>query len=59
LFFIAAAVGAVIITNPAVPAEPVPCQVAGLCRDRHDAHPQLIMRSEHHGGLFAADDPGS
>ncbi|MBV8291167.1 MAG: MFS transporter, partial [Mycobacterium sp.] len=58
LFFIAAAVGAVIITNPAVPAEPVPCQVAGLCRDRHDAHPQLMMRSEHHGGLFAADDPG-
>jgi hypothetical protein len=37
LFFIAAGT----ISNPPVPAEPVPCEVAALCRDRHDAHPQL------------------
>jgi hypothetical protein len=41
LVFITAAVGAVTITNPAVPAEPVPCEVDPLCRDRHDAHPHL------------------
>ena len=41
LFFIAGAVGAIIITNPTVPAEPVSCEVAAMCRDRHDAHPHL------------------
>ena len=39
--FIAGAVGATIITNPTVPAEPVSCEVAAMCRDRHDAHPHL------------------
>jgi MFS family permease len=38
MFFIAAAVGTVVIANPTVPAEPIPCEVAALCRDRHDAH---------------------
>ncbi|HME17443.1 MAG TPA: MFS transporter [Mycobacterium sp.] len=41
LFFIAGAVGAIIITNPTVAAEPVSCEVAAMCRDRHDAHPHL------------------
>jgi flagellar motor component MotA len=39
LFFIAGAVGAIIITNPTVSADPVSCEVAAMCRDRHDAHP--------------------
>lgn len=59
LFVIAAAVSAIMITNPAVLAEPVPCEVAALCRDRHDAHPHLASRGSHHGGLLAADDQGS
>jgi EmrB/QacA subfamily drug resistance transporter len=58
-FFIAAVFSAITITNPTVPAEPVSCEVAALCRDRHDAHPHLIIRSSHHGGLFAADDHSS
>lgn len=45
LFFIAGAVGAIIITNPTVPAEPVSCEVAAMCRDRHDAHPHLAGHS--------------
>lgn len=58
LFFIAAAVSAIMITNPAVPAEPVPCEVAALCRDRHDAHPHL-RHAPRHGDLLAADDQGA
>lgn len=54
LFFI----GAVTITNPAVPVEPVSCEVAALCRDRHDANPQLAHASVDSGRL-AADDHGS
>jgi hypothetical protein len=34
-------VPAIITTNPTVPAEPVSCEVAAMCRDRHDAHPHL------------------
>ncbi|OBF26021.1 hypothetical protein A5724_32475 [Mycobacterium sp. ACS1612] len=41
LFFLGAAVCAVTITNPAGPAEPVPCDVAALCRDRAGAQPDL------------------
>jgi len=58
LFFIAAAIGAVTITNPTVPVEPVSCEVAALCRDRHDAHPQLAHASVD-GGRLAAEDQGS
>jgi hypothetical protein len=56
LFFIAAVVGAV--TNPTVPVEPVSCEVAALCHDRHDAHPQLAHASVD-GGRLAAEDQGS
>ncbi len=45
--------------SPTVPAEPIPCEVAAMCRDRHDAHPHLLRHSSHRPGLFAADDPGS
>jgi hypothetical protein len=58
LFFVAAVIGAVTITNPAVPVEPVSCEVAALCPDRHDAHPQLAHASVD-GGRLAADDQGS
>jgi flagellar motor component MotA len=34
LFIAGAAVCAVTITNPVAPAEPLPCEVAALCRDR-------------------------
>ena len=52
LFFIAAAVSAIMITNPAVPAEPVSCDVVTMCRDRHDAHPHLIGLGSPHGGVL-------
>ena len=58
LFFIAAVVGAVTITNPTVPVEPVSCEVAALCHDRHDARPQLAHASVD-GGRLAAEDQGS
>ena len=41
LFFIGAVISGVTITNPAVPAEPVPSEVAALCRDRPGAQPDL------------------
>ena len=56
LFFIAAVVGAFI--NPTVPVEPVSCEVAALCHDRHDARPQLAHASVD-GGRLAAEDQGS
>ncbi len=59
LFFIAAAVAAITITNQPVLAKSVPCEVAALCRDRHDAHPHLAGHASHHGGLFAAGDHSS
>jgi EmrB/QacA subfamily drug resistance transporter len=59
LFFIAAAVGTFIVANPTVPAEPVPCEVAAMCRDRHDAHPHLIVGSSRRRGRSAADDHGT
>jgi hypothetical protein len=52
LFFIAA------VTNPTVPVEPVSCEVATLCHDRHDAHHQLAHAS-FDGGRLAAEDQGS
>jgi hypothetical protein len=55
---LAAVIGAVTITNPTVPVEPVSCEVAVLCRDRHDAHPQLAHASVD-GGRLAAEDQGS
>ena len=58
LFFIAAVIGAVTITNPTVPVEPVSCEVAALCRDRHDAHP-LLAHASVAGGQLAAEDQGS
>jgi hypothetical protein len=59
LFFVAAVISAVTITNATVPAKSVPCEVAALCRDRHDAHPHLAGHASHHGGLSSAGDPGS
>ncbi|HXY66079.1 MAG TPA: hypothetical protein VEI45_17420 [Mycobacterium sp.] len=64
LFFVAAVISAVTITNPtvpakSVPAEAVPCEIAALCRDRHDAQPHLAGHASHHGALFAAGDHGS
>jgi hypothetical protein len=59
LFFIAAVISAFTITNPTVPAEPVACEVAALCRDRHDAHPHLVSHAALGGGRLAADDHGS
>jgi predicted MFS family arabinose efflux permease len=59
LFFMAAVVGAVTVTNPAVTPGSVPCEVAALCRDRHDAHPHLAGHASHHGGLFPTRDHGS
>jgi hypothetical protein len=56
LFFIAVVISAITIANPAIPAEPVPCEVAALRRDRHDAHPHLASHASHHGGLLAAGD---
>jgi hypothetical protein len=41
LFFIGAVIGAVTITNPPIPAEPVPSEVAALYRDRQGAQPDL------------------
>ena len=41
LFVIGAVISGVTITNPAVPAEPVPSEVAALCRDRPAAQPDL------------------
>jgi EmrB/QacA subfamily drug resistance transporter len=41
LFIAGAVVCAVTITNPVAPAEPVPCEVAALCRDRASAPPAL------------------
>ena len=45
LFFVGAVISGVTITNPAIPAEPVPCEVAALCRDRQDAQPALTNRA--------------
>jgi EmrB/QacA subfamily drug resistance transporter len=45
LFFIGAAISGVTITNPAVPAELVPCEVAALCRDRDEAQPAPPSRA--------------
>jgi EmrB/QacA subfamily drug resistance transporter len=45
LFLIGAVVGGVAIVNPTVSAEPVPCEVAALCRDRPSAHPHLVSRA--------------
>jgi EmrB/QacA subfamily drug resistance transporter len=45
LFFIGAVISGVTITNPTAPAEPVACEVAALCRDRHGAHPDLASRT--------------
>jgi hypothetical protein len=41
LFIAGAIVSAVMINNPAVPAQSVPCEVAALCRDRLGAQPAL------------------
>jgi EmrB/QacA subfamily drug resistance transporter len=41
LFILGAAVCAVTVTNPVAPAEPLPCEVAALCRDRANAQPAL------------------
>jgi EmrB/QacA subfamily drug resistance transporter len=42
LFFLGALMGGVIISNPAVPTEPVPSEVAALCRDPQcPAYPHL------------------
>jgi len=46
LFFIGAVISGVTITNPPVPAEPVPSEVAGaLSRDQHSAEPDLAGRA--------------
>jgi EmrB/QacA subfamily drug resistance transporter len=45
LFFIGAVISGVTIHNPAVPAEPVPWEVAALSRDRHGGHPAPASRS--------------
>ena len=42
LFIVGAVVCAVTITNPVAPSEPVPCEVAALCRDRAGAQPALV-----------------
>jgi EmrB/QacA subfamily drug resistance transporter len=41
LFFIGAVICGVTVASPAVPAEPVACDVAALCRDRLGAQPAL------------------
>jgi EmrB/QacA subfamily drug resistance transporter len=41
LFFIGAVISGVTITNPPIPAEHVPYEVAALCRDRPGAQPDL------------------
>jgi EmrB/QacA subfamily drug resistance transporter len=41
LFVLGAVVCAVTVTNPGAPAEPLPCEVAALCRDRTNAQPAL------------------
>jgi EmrB/QacA subfamily drug resistance transporter len=41
LFVVAAVVCAVTITTPVARAQPVPCEVAALCRDRAGAQPAL------------------
>jgi EmrB/QacA subfamily drug resistance transporter len=45
LFFIGAVLSGLTITNPAVPAEPVVCEVAALCCDRHEAQPAAASRA--------------
>jgi EmrB/QacA subfamily drug resistance transporter len=52
LFFVAAAVSAIMITGPAVTAEPVSCDVADMCSAHHDAHPHLIGLGSPHGGVL-------
>ena len=43
LFFIGAVISGATITNPSVPAEPAPSEVAGaLSRERHGAQPDLV-----------------
>jgi EmrB/QacA subfamily drug resistance transporter len=43
LFIVGAVICAVTITNPADPAQEVPCEVAALCRDRAGAQPALTV----------------
>jgi EmrB/QacA subfamily drug resistance transporter len=45
LFFIGAVISGVTITNPPVPAEPLPGEVAVLRRDQHHTQPDLAGRA--------------
>jgi EmrB/QacA subfamily drug resistance transporter len=45
LFFIGAVISGLTITNPAVRAELVPCEVAALGRDRYEAQPAPASRA--------------
>jgi EmrB/QacA subfamily drug resistance transporter len=44
LFIIGAVICGVTVTNPAIPAELLPCEVAALCRDRPGVQPALASR---------------
>jgi EmrB/QacA subfamily drug resistance transporter len=45
LFFIGAVISGVTVTNPRLPAEPVPGEVAALRRQQHDTQPALASRA--------------
>jgi flagellar motor component MotA len=41
LFMIGAVISGVMITNPERAAQPLPCEIAALCRDRPGVQPAL------------------